>query len=106
MIDSQAAGCEVNILQADMMGYEFAVAYDVIYSHGSLQFLPLEQRQNHFDKYKRYTNIGGLNAHLLFVEKPFIKTAPDWEKMSFSICLVIWLSITMNGKSFGVRNKL
>jgi len=80
---SQDAGYEVSILQANMIGYELAVAYDVIYSHGSLQFLPLEQRQNHFDKYKRYTNIGGLNAHLIFVEKPFIKTAPDWEKNEF-----------------------
>jgi len=80
---SQSSGYEVNILHANMIGYEFTASYDVIYSHGSLQFLPLDQRQNHFDKYKRRTNIGGLNAHLIFVEKPFIKVAPDWEKDEF-----------------------
>ena len=80
---SQSSGNAVNVLHNDMIGYELTVSYDVIYSHGSLQFLPLGQRQNHFDKYKRCTNIGGLNAHLIFVEKPFIKVAPDWEKDEF-----------------------
>jgi tellurite methyltransferase len=50
---------------------------------GSLQFLPLEQRQKHFDKFKRHTCSGGLNAHLVFVEKPFIKIAPDWQKNEY-----------------------
>ncbi len=76
---SKSAGCAVNILHADMIGYELTDVYDVIYSTGSLQFLPLEQRQKHFDKYKRQTCSGGLNAHLVFVEKPFIKIAPDWQ---------------------------
>jgi tellurite methyltransferase len=80
---SQSSGYEVNVLHTDMIGYELTASYDVIYSHGALQFLPLAQRQNHFDKYKRRTNIGGLNAHLIFVEKPFIKVAPDWEKDEF-----------------------
>ena len=80
---SQSSGYEVNALHADMIGYELTASYDVIYSHGSLQFLPLAQRQKHFDKYKRSTNIGGLNAHLIFVEKPFIKVAPDWEEDEF-----------------------
>jgi tellurite methyltransferase len=62
-----------------MIGYELIKLYDVIYSMGSLQFLPLEQRQNHIEKYKRHTCNGGLNVHLVFVEKPFIKAAPDWE---------------------------
>ncbi|MBP2629940.1 MAG: transcriptional regulator, family [Firmicutes bacterium] len=80
---SQSANCSVNIIHANMIGYELNDFYDVIYSIGSLQFLPLDQRQNHFEKYKRHTCIGGLNAHLVFVEKPFIKLAPDWEKNEF-----------------------
>ena len=35
---SQLSGYAVNILLADMIGYELAGVYDVIYSHGSLQF--------------------------------------------------------------------
>lgn len=80
---SQLSGYAVNVLHADMIGYELSKQYDVIYSHGSLQFLPLEQRRRHFDTYKQRTKIGGLNAHLIFVEKPFVKTAPDWEKSEF-----------------------
>lgn len=80
---SQLVGCDVNVIHTNMIGYELTDLYDVIYSMGSLQFLPLEQRQNHFEKYKRHTCIGGLNAHLVFVEKPFIKVAPDWEKNEF-----------------------
>lgn len=80
---SQSAGCKVNVIHADMLDYQFTYPYDVIYSMGSLQFLPLEQRQNHFEKYKRYTKTGGINAHLVFVEKPFIELAPDWGKNEF-----------------------
>lgn len=29
------------------------------------------------------TKVGGLNAHLVFVEKSFIPIAPDWEKNEF-----------------------
>jgi tellurite methyltransferase len=81
---SKASGHMVNVLHANMIGYELTGLYDVIYSMGSLQFLPPELRQIHFERYKRYTNIGGLNAHLIFVEKPFIRVAPDWEKDEFS----------------------
>lgn len=80
---SQTSGYAVNILHTDMIGYELTTSYDVIYAHGSLQFLPLEQRQNHFERYKRHTNPGGLNAYLVFVEKPFIKVAPDWQKNEY-----------------------
>lgn len=80
---SDVSGCTVNVLNANMIGYDITTHYDVIYSMGSLQFLPPNQRQKHFDKYKLHTCFGGLNAHLVFVEKPFIKTAPDWNKNEF-----------------------
>lgn len=80
---SQQAGCPVNIIQADMVGFPLIHNYDVIYSMGSLQFLPVNLRQKHFDDYKRHTVVGGLNAHLVFVEKPFIEVAPDWEENEF-----------------------
>ncbi len=80
---SRLSGYAVNVIHADMVGYDLAKEYDVIYSHGSLQFLPPAERRKHFDKYKQYTKTGGLNAHLIFVEKPFIKLAPDWERNEF-----------------------
>ncbi|MDU4959230.1 MAG: helix-turn-helix domain-containing protein [Sporomusaceae bacterium] len=80
---SEASGYAVNAVQADMIGYEPERGYDVVYSCGSLQFLPLPQRQRHFDKYKQQTKPEGLNAHLVFVDKPFIAVAPDWEPNEF-----------------------
>ena len=79
----QSNGLPINILHANMIGYELADHYDVIYSMGSLQFLPIEQRSKHFEKYKQHTRIGGINTHLVFVEKSFIQVAPDWEKNEF-----------------------
>lgn len=80
---SAALACKVNNICANLIGYELTSFYHVIYSMGALQFLPPALRQRHFDKYKQATYPGGLNAHLVFVEKPFIKTAPDWEKDEF-----------------------
>ncbi len=80
---SQSIGCSINAIHANMIDYEFTKDYDVIYSMGALQFLPPEQRQKHFDTYKKHTCSGGFNAHLVFVEKPFIMAAPDWEKNEF-----------------------
>ncbi len=73
----------IKIVHEDMVGYELKNYYDVIYSSGSLQFLPINQRENHFEQYKKHTRAGGLNAHLIFVEKPFIDTAPDWQKNEY-----------------------
>lgn len=77
------SACPVNTIHANMIGYEFKGNYDMIYSMGALQFLPPQQRSRHFEGYKQHTNTGGFNAHLVFVEKPFIAVAPDWEKSEF-----------------------
>lgn len=80
---SRAKNCRVNVVQADFIGYDLAEGYDVIYSMGALQFLPLAVRQQHFERYRRCTRPGGINAHLIFVAKPFIPVAPDWEKNEY-----------------------
>lgn len=80
---SERKGLKVNPIHADMIGYQLPADYDVIYSMGSLQFLPPSERAVHLDGYKRHTLGGGLNAHMVFVEKPFIALAPDWEKNEY-----------------------
>lgn len=69
----------ITSIHADMIGYELSSSYDIVYSCGSLQFLPPKQRLEHFEGYKAHTIKSGLNAHLVFVNKPFIKPAPDWQ---------------------------
>lgn len=76
---SQDSHCSVNAIHADMLNYEMIADYDIVYSSGTLQFLPVERRKYYFQQYKKHTRSGGIHAHLVFVEKPFVKTAPDWE---------------------------
>ncbi len=80
---SNSESLPIHALHTNMIDYEMDHYYDVIYSMGALQFLPIGKRQQHFESYKKHTSIGGLNAHLVFVEKPFIPTAPDWQKNEF-----------------------
>lgn len=77
---SAAAKCDVRVLHADMLDFVLTGAYDLVYSMGSLQFLPPEKRREAFAAYKEHTLPGGFNAHLAFVEKPFVVPAPDWER--------------------------
>jgi len=80
---SESEGVTVNVIHADMINYQIIKQYDVIYSMRSLQFLPLDLRRQHFASYKQHTRPGGINAHLVFVEKPFIKVAPHWGDKEF-----------------------
>lgn len=76
-------GLPITPVHNNMIGYEPVRNYNVIYSMGSLQFLPVEQRGPHFFRYKKFTLPGGINAHMVFVEKPFIDRAPDWQLNEF-----------------------
>lgn len=77
------AGCKIHTIHETMIGYDPVQSYDFIYSMGALQFLPPEQRDVHFAYYKSRTHQGGINAHLIFVKKPFIEMAPDWQKNEY-----------------------
>lgn len=76
---SIANNITINTIHADMLEYQLSKSYDVIYSCGSLQFIPPDNRRERFAHYKQYTAPNGLNAHLVFVDKPFIALAPDWQ---------------------------
>lgn len=76
---SHSTGHPVNAIQADLIDYALVNDYDVIYSMGALQFLPPRLRQRQFEQYKKFTRPHGIHAHLVFVEKPFIAVAPDWQ---------------------------
>lgn len=80
---SDANSLELTTLHENLIGFQPEGMYDVIYSMGALQFLPPTQRCDHFDNYKIHTVSGGLNAHMVFVDKPFIVLAPDWQKNEF-----------------------
>lgn len=71
------AGVDVDTVQADIIPHLLSETWDVIFSTGTLQFLPAELRPERFEHYKRHTRPGGWQAISVLVYKPFIPAAPD-----------------------------
>jgi tellurite methyltransferase len=76
-------GVQVEMVAANIVTYDLTGQYDVIFSTGTLQYLPPELREQRFQQYKDATVPGGLNAMSVFVYKPFIPRAPDGESTSY-----------------------
>jgi len=80
---AQEAGVKIKTIHADIITYKLEEIYDVIFSTGTLHYLPPEVRKERFEDYKKHTSFNGLNVLSVFVEKPFIKRAPDAEENAF-----------------------
>lgn len=70
----------VKTVEADIVNYRMAETYDVVFSTGTLHFLPTRVRKKCFENYKTHTSPEGVNAVSVFVKKPFIAKAPDADK--------------------------
>lgn len=68
---------EVGFFKADIFDYRPDTEYDIIFSSGVLQFLPMSVRKEFCDSIKSHTASAGINVLNVFVEKPFIPCAPD-----------------------------
>jgi len=73
------AGVRVETLHATLATWRLEEDVDVVYSNGTLQYLPPEIRATCFENYKVHTKPGGLHVLSAFVKKPFIPPAPDSE---------------------------
>lgn len=80
---AEEVGVHVETIQADIVTYELEDIYDVIFSTGTLQYLPPEARSQRFQNYKDCTAPDGINVLSVFVRKPFISRAPDAEDTAF-----------------------
>lgn len=76
-------GVEVKIIQADIITYEIQDTYDVIFSTGTLHYLPTNLRDQRFQHFKESTSPEGINSFSVLVRKPFIPRAPDGEKTAY-----------------------
>jgi tellurite methyltransferase len=76
-------GVNVKTIQADIVSYQLKDTYDVIFSTGTLQYLPPDVRKRHYQNYKTHTSLNGINTLSVFVKKPFIARAPDAEEASY-----------------------
>lgn len=76
-------GVQVELIHADIIDYEPDRIYDVIFSTGTLHYLPLSIRKQRFLNYKDHTSPNGINAISVLVEKPFIPKAPDADDTAY-----------------------
>lgn len=77
---AEKAGVNLNLFKADINEFRLSEEYDVLFSSGVLHFIPEELRQEIFHNYRKYTRINGVHMISVFVQKPFIPRAPDWEE--------------------------
>ncbi|HHX11166.1 MAG TPA: methyltransferase domain-containing protein [Firmicutes bacterium] len=75
---AEEEGLVIRTLRSDLIDYRLSEEFDIIYSSGTLTYLPQYVRHDVFSNYKHFTRPGGLNAFNVFVEKPFLATPPDW----------------------------
>ena len=80
---AKEVGVHVETIHADIVSYRLIEPYDVIFSTGTLHYLPPKVRSQHFRNYKNYTSPNGINAFSLLVAKPFIPRAPDAEENAY-----------------------
>lgn len=73
---------QLEVFVADINDFRLSEAFDVIFSTGVLQYIPMEMRSEILGNYREFTCPNGINALSVFVRKPFIAGAPDAESVS------------------------
>jgi len=80
---AEECGVHVKTILADVIDYEIKNTFDVIFSTGTLHYLPPEKRNNRFQHIKDATATMGINAISVLVNKPFIPKASDAEESAW-----------------------
>ncbi len=81
------AQVQLDVFVADINEFRFSETFDVIFSTGVLQYIPMGIRSEILGNYRKFTSPNGIDALSVFVKKPFIAGAPDAESTSHS-----WIS--------------
>ena len=76
---AEGAGAAMMAFVADLLEHRLEESYDILYSLGTLHLLPSELRDEVMANYRKQTNANGLHLFEVFVDKPFLATAPDME---------------------------
>ncbi len=69
----------VDFFKADITDFGPEKMYDIIFCSGVFHFLFPNVRKEFVSQLKEHTNADGLDVINVFVDKPFIKRAPDYE---------------------------
>ena len=78
------ARVHINAFTANMNEFRLKNNFDIIYSSGALHYIPDNLRKEIFQNYIDHTNHSGIHAMSVFVRKPFIAQAPDYEEHAYS----------------------
>jgi tellurite methyltransferase len=71
----------VDFLQADINKYRLDKFYDVVFSSGTLQYIPEHLRAEIISNYKHFTNPGGIHAFTVPIMKPFLPKDPEADEL-------------------------
>ena len=80
-------GVSLVAFTADLLEFRLAESFDILFSTGTLHYIPRELRAEILSNYKRFTNPDGIHVFSVFVAKPFIPRAPDAEPSAH-----VWIS--------------
>ena len=73
------AGVSLDAFTANILDYRLTESYDILFSSGSLHYVPDGMRGELFENYKRHTRPNGLHVFSVLIPKAFIPPAPDEE---------------------------
>jgi len=73
-------GVKINAYVDDINTFNINEQYDIIYSTGTVQYLFDENKEKFFKMLEKITRPDGIVFINVFVEKPFLKLPPDWDK--------------------------
>ena len=71
------AGVKIHIFQSNINEFRLSDEYHIIFSTGTLQYIPSEHRSEIMSNYKQYTVPNGINVFSVLVDKPFLAKSPD-----------------------------
>lgn len=77
---AEKCGTYVDFFKANILDFRLTEKYDVIFSSGVFHYITADLRAEVTENLKTHTNENGLHAINVFVNKPFIRRAPDLER--------------------------
>jgi SAM-dependent methyltransferase len=93
------AGVSLETFTADLLEFRLQENFDILFSTGTLHYIPPRLRAEIFDNYKQCTNPDGLHVFSVFVRKPFIPEPPDAEATAHAWFSGSSLRIITTGRS-------
>lgn len=67
----------IEFFQADINEYRLEKSYDVVFASGALHYIPQNLRKEIISNYKQFTNLGGVHAFMVPIDKPFVPKNPQ-----------------------------